>query len=148
MIAAVAVAIIHDIFISNQPKFTNSDINSADTKVKVAITIVIVISTCSLVVIFSKILEKITQTIAQYKIQPNHITKNDTNHRITDEVSKTPFSIDSNIIKNTANAVQSLNKLSHSKISANLLGAHTSLNKAKTATGSVAEIKAPKSKQT
>jgi hypothetical protein len=48
-----------------------------------------------------------------------------------------------NIIKNIANEVPSLNKLSHSKIKDNLLGAHTDLNKDKTATGSVADISAP-----
>jgi hypothetical protein len=59
----------------------------------------------------------------------------------------TPALIPSKIAKNKARAVQSLNKLSPSKIRANLLGAPTSLNKDKTATGSVAEIIAPKSKQ-
>jgi hypothetical protein len=52
------------------------------------------------------------------------------------------------IIKNTAKEVQSLNKLSPSKINESLLGAHTDLNKDNTATGSVAEIKAPNNKAT
>ena len=53
-----------------------------------------------------------------------------------------------NTTKNKANAVQSLNKLSHSNKSVNLLGAQTDLNIDKTATGSVAEIKIQNNKQT
>lgn len=56
------------------------------------------------------------------------------------------FCIISKTTKNNANAVQSLNNDSHSKIKDSLLGAHTSLNKASTATGSVAEIMAPNKK--
>ncbi len=53
-----------------------------------------------------------------------------------------------NITKNNARAVQSLNKLSHSNIKVNLLGAPIDLNIDNTATGSVADINQPKSKQT
>lgn len=56
--------------------------------------------------------------------------------------------INQSITVKAANAVQSLNRDSHSKIKASLLGAHIDLNRAKTATGSVAEISAQKSKQT
>lgn len=51
------------------------------------------------------------------------------------------------ITKNTATAVPSLNRLSHSKISASFLGAQILLNIDNTATGSVAEIKTQNSKQ-
>ena len=50
--------------------------------------------------------------------------------------------------KNNANAVQSLKRLSHSNNNVSLLGAQTALKIDKTATGSVAEIKIQKSKQT
>jgi hypothetical protein len=50
--------------------------------------------------------------------------------------------------KNKAKAVPSLNKLSHSKISASLLGAPILLNIESTATGSVAEISVQNNKQT
>jgi hypothetical protein len=46
-----------------------------------------------------------------------------------------------NITKNSANAVQSLNKLSHSKIVTSLFGAQIDLKSESTATVSVAEIK-------
>jgi len=59
--------------------------------------------------------------------------------------SSTPDLTTSNITKNSAKAVQSLNKLSHSNIKTNLLGAQNSLNSANTATGSVAEIILPNS---
>lgn len=47
-----------------------------------------------------------------------------------------------------ATAVPSLKSDSHSKISVSLLGAHISLKRAKTETGSVAEISVPKAKST
>lgn len=51
------------------------------------------------------------------------------------------------ITKNKAKAVPSLKRDSPSKIKVNLFGAHISLNKAKTETGSVAEIRVPKAKR-
>jgi hypothetical protein len=65
-----------------------------------------------------------------------------------DGVTTPPHSIIHKITVNKAKDVQSLKRLSHSKISDNLLGAPSSLNIDKTATGSVLHIKAPKSKQT
>jgi hypothetical protein len=54
--------------------------------------------------------------------------------------------ITSIIIRNNATAVPSLNKLSPSNNKLSLFGVHKSLNRASTATGSVAEIIIPKSK--
>jgi hypothetical protein len=98
-------------------------------------------------------LENIHPINNQKIIHPITIDKNDPTHSNNDSPILKPshkeiFSKIVKIIKNIANEVPSLNRLSHSKIKDNLLGAHTDLNKDNTATGSVAEIKAPKSNAT
>jgi len=126
---------------------------SDNKKVVWAATKVKVISTSSTFFIFSKILEK-SNHINKPKIIPQiTIDKNDKNHSKIEldklNVSQIEsFSRIPSIIRNIAKEVQSLNKLSHSKIKANLLGAQTDLNKERTATGSVADIKAPNNKVT
>ena len=118
-----------------------------------AAVIVIVISASSVFLIFSKNLEKTYHINNQNIIPPTTIDKND-NHQWINEVDNekaSHFAKSSNIesiITNNANEVPSLNKLSHSNIKDNLLGAQTDLNNASTATGSVAEIIAPKSSVT
>lgn len=99
--------------------------------------------------IFCKIFEKIIQVIAQNTIPQRAIDVKDANH----SKNVPPLILFHSIAiakttKNKAKAVQSLNKLSHSKIRVSLLGAHIDLNNAKTATGSVAEIKAQNNKHT
>jgi hypothetical protein len=99
--------------------------------------------------IFQIIFENITHVKVQNRIHPSAIDKNDivqctNSHTLTVVHSK----IIHNTTKNKANAVQSLNKLSHSKIRANLLGAQILLNIDNTATGSVAEINVQNNKQT
>ena len=64
------------------------------------------------------------------------------------EVTTHHSKITPRITKNNATAVPSLNRLSHSKIKANLLGAHIDLNIDNTATGSVADINAQNNKHT
>lgn len=116
--------------------------------VKWAKTIVNVISIASLFEIFQMTLEKITQVIHQNIIQPNIIDKNEKTPHTTESQVIVHSNITHNITKNKAREVQSLNKLSHSKIKVNLLGAHIILNSESTATGSVADIRLQKSKQT
>jgi len=121
--------------------------NSAVKKVKWADNIVIVISASSLYLIYHKILEKINQINHQKIIHQANIEINIQAHEKYVHVVTNPHSnITHNITKNSATAVQSLNKLSHSKIRANLLGAQILLNIAKTATGSVADIRAQNNK--
>ncbi|MDR2640198.1 MAG: hypothetical protein LBC61_02450 [Candidatus Peribacteria bacterium] len=99
--------------------------------------------------IFQIISENIVQTIVQNKA---HQAKAIVNIQIPSPkvlgVTTQPPKIIHNTTTNKANEVPSLNKLSHSKIKANLLGAQSSLNIDNTATGSVLQIKAQKSKQT
>jgi hypothetical protein len=93
------------------------------------------------------ILENITQVIHQ-KIRPQiNMERKDNIH--SEILPKSTFQevIIHRITKNNANAVQSLNKLSHSNIVMSLLGAHTDLKSDKTATVSVAEIKLQYNKQ-
>ena len=112
-------------------------------------SIVIVISDCSLFFIYHNNFEKVAQTNHQNII---HQTSIDINVHIHDKNISGFIWVHSRTThkttKNKATAVQSLNKLSHSKIRANLLGAHILLNIAKTATGSVADIKAQNNKKT
>ena len=95
------------------------------------------------------ILENDTQVIIQKIIPQRAIERNElTQDIIVIQSTTVHSSIIPSIIRKRAKAVQSLNKLSHSNISANLLGAHIDLKIAKTATGSVADISTQKSKQT
>jgi hypothetical protein len=83
----------------------------------------------------------------QKNIPQKNINKKEITHFIKDQVLNTQDFTASKTIRNTAKDVQSLNRLSHSNNKANLLGAQISLNRDNTATGSVAEIKAPNNKQ-
>jgi hypothetical protein len=99
--------------------------------------------------IFQIILEKRIQVKAQNNIHHNAIDKNEIVQCINSHVLIVVHSkIIHNTTKNKANAVQSLNKLSHSNINANLLGAPILLKIDNTATGSVAEINVQNNKQT
>jgi len=140
IIPAIAVDIIPDISIG-----VKWEIASESKNVVCAAVIVKVISASSTFLIFSKNFEKIYHINKPKNIPHNTIDKNANQPwNSEDHIEKcSPCAIVSkipSIIKNTANDVPSLNKLSHSKIKDNLLGAHTDLNKASTATGSVAEI--------
>jgi hypothetical protein len=111
--------------------------------------IVKVISAISLFLIFQIISENIVQTIIQNIAHQIKATAKIRNHSPkTLGVTTQPPKIIHNITTNKAKEVPSLNKLSHSKIKDNLLGAQSSLNIDNTATGSVLHIKAQKSKQT
>ena len=105
-----------------------------------------VISTYSLFLIFSIILEKIIHIINQNIAHHIIIIENAIVASKIVCLEKTQDWIICKIARNKANAVQSLKRLSPSNINANLFGAHTSLKSAITATGSVAEIIAQKSK--
>lgn len=84
----------------------------------------------------------------QNNIHPNNILINFQSPNIyVSPVTIHHSKITHSITKKTATAVPSLNKLSHSKISASFLGAQILLNIDSTATGSVAEIKTQNSKQ-
>ena len=102
----------------------------------------------SLFDIFQIIFENIIQVMLQNMIHPIIIDRKDPNPHIIE----LPDTVHSNIIhkttKNNASEVQSLNKLSHSKINVNLLGAHIILKSESTATGSVADIRLQNNKQT
>ena len=94
-------------------------------------------------------MEKNTQSNAQYNIHQIAIDKKIQVQEKTDQIQTQVHSkIIHKITKNKASAVQSLNKLSHSKIKVSLLGAQIVLNIDKTATGSVADINHQNSKQT
>jgi len=121
---------------------------SLSKKVKYDKTIVNVISICSLFFTNFIIWENIIQVINQKIIHPITITINIKIHSHTNQDENVHFDIISYIIRNSASAVQSLNKLSHSNMSESLLGAQTSLNKESTATGSVAEIIAQNNRNT
>lgn len=98
---------------------------------------------------YHNIFENKVQSIHQKIIHQTSIDKKDQNHhKKTIEFISFHSRIIHKITKNNATAVQSLNKLSHSKIRANLLGAQILLNIDKTATGSVAEIRDQKSNNT
>lgn len=92
--------------------------------------------------------EKNIQVNTQNKIHQNNILRNFQAHKIyVSPVTIHHSKITPNITKNTATAVPSLNKLSHSKISASFLGAQILLNIDNTATGSVEEINTQNNKQ-
>jgi hypothetical protein len=107
-----------------------------------------VISTDSLFFIKDIILEKITHVIHQ-KINPHiNMVKNDNIQvDILLKFILLPEVIIHNTTKNNAKAVQSLNKLSHSKIVTSLFGAQIDLKSESTATVSVAEIRLQYNKQ-
>lgn len=93
------------------------------------------------------IFENNTPVNTQNNIQPNNIDRNFPNQmRYVSPVTIHPSRITHNITKNIARAVPSLNKLSHSNIRANFLGAPMDLNIDRTATGSVADINTQNSK--
>ncbi len=117
-------------------------------KVKWASTIVNVISIASLFDIFQIIFEKIIQVMLQNMIHPIIIDRKDPNHPIIELPDKVHSNIIHKTTKNKASEVQSLNKLSHSKINVNLLGAHIILKSESTATGSVSDIWLQNNKQT
>lgn len=111
--------------------------------------IVKVISANSLFFIIHRIFENNTQKNIQNIIHQINIDKNDIKPSQKTDVCIIHHSkIIHKITKNKANAVQSLNKLSHSNNKISLLGAHTALKMDKTATGSVAEIKTQNNKHT
>jgi hypothetical protein len=86
--------------------------------------------------------------ITQKIIHPNNIDKNFPNpSKYVSHVTILPSNITPSITRNTARAVQSLNKLSPSNISANFLGAQIDLNIDNTATGSVADINTQNKRQ-
>ena len=95
------------------------------------------------------ILEKINQVNHQNIIQPKNIDQN-VSSQVQNVVKSKCFQLEitQSITINKAREVQSLNKLSHSKIVTSLLGAQTDLNNDKTATVSVAEIRLQNNKQT
>lgn len=124
-------------------------ISSDKINVKWAKSIVKTISTSSLFFIFQIIWLNKIQVINQKIIHQKSIDKNfQTQEKIVIESKLHQAKIIHNITINKATEVQSLNKLSHSKRIVNLLGAQSDLKIDKTATGSVAEIKVQKSKQT
>jgi len=124
-------------------------INSAKINVIWAEIIVKVISADSLFFICHKIFENKIHINHQNKIHQINIDKNEVIHsKKTAQWITHHSKIIHKTTKNKAKAVQSLNKLSHSKIKVSLFGAQTDLKIDKTATGSVAEIKTQKSKQT
>jgi hypothetical protein len=99
--------------------------------------------------IFSIIFEKRTQVNIQNNIQPKNI---DQKERIHSDITEKSMSLLSEIIqrstRNSAIAVQSLNRLSPSNTHISLLGAHIDLKSDNTATVSVAEIIAQNNKHT
>lgn len=98
---------------------------------------------------YQSVLLKSIQVKVQNKIQPKSIDKNFQIHsKIVKFVKSHQCIIIDKTTTNKATAVPSLNKLSPSNIVVSLLGAHNFLKIDKTATGSVAEISAQKSKQT
>lgn len=131
-------------------KINNSfDIISEVINVICAKIIVKAISKTSLFLIFQIILEKNTQSNAQYNIHQIAIDKKIQVQEKTDQIQTQVHSkIIHKITKNKASAVQSLNKLSPSKIKVSLLGAQIVLKIDKTATGSVAEINHQNNRQT
>lgn len=113
------------------------------------------ISADSEFLIFQIIFENITQHKTQNSIHQITIEAKDKNpsaNNVELTTSRLSLAFISIIIPKssikTANAVQSLKRLSHSNINASLLGAHIDLNNARTATGSVADINIQNSKQT
>jgi hypothetical protein len=99
--------------------------------------------------IFSIAFEKSIHVNDQNNIHHIAIVRNDSVQLANSHIfTVVPSSITHRTSKNNARAVQSLNKLSHSNIKANLLGAHILLNIDNTATGSVADISVQKSKHT
>jgi len=99
--------------------------------------------------IFQITFENNIQVKDQNNIQPIAIVINDIDHsKNSHEFIVVHSKITQSITKNKARDVPSLNKLSHSNISANLLGAQILLNIDNTATGSVADISAQNNKQT
>jgi len=93
---------------------------------------------------FSISFEKATHINIQNNIHQITITKKVKTHFPNVAIFNIQLSITLNTTKYKAKVVQSLNKLSHSNIKANLLGAQKSLNNANTETVSVAEIILPK----
>jgi hypothetical protein len=117
-------------------------ISSAEIKVICANNKVSTISTSSLFFIYQITLEKNTHVNTQNNIHQNNIEANFSIHkRYVSPLTIHHSKITQRITRNIANAVPSLNKLSHSKISANFLGAQIDLNIDNTATGSVADIR-------
>lgn len=99
--------------------------------------------------IFQSIFEKSIHVPSQKTIHPSIIDAKARNQLlIVIAFIAVPSIIMAIITAKSATEVPSLNKLSHSKISASLLGAPTLLNMLRTATGSVALMSAAKSKQT
>jgi hypothetical protein len=81
-------------------------------------------------------------------IPPNNIERNFPKPMIyVSPVTILHSNITPRITRNTAKAVQSLNRLSPSNINANFLGAQIDLNIDNTATGSVADINTQNNKQ-
>jgi len=148
MIAAYAVAITPDILGSKSPIITKCVIYSANKKTICASTIVSVISTCSLLLIrLITVANSIPNTVHKIIHHMTIIPKSPNHHQIS-QASNIPLENISNMTRNTATAIPSLNKLSHSKMSHNLLGTQRSLNIASTATGSVDEIMTPNKSMT
>jgi hypothetical protein len=122
--------------------YAYSQITSESIKVRCAKTIVSVTSTTSLFFIFCIIFENITQAIQPNIIHQKNIDEKDNiQFEILENSILFQLSIIHKITRNIAIEVQSLNKLSHSKIVISLLGAQIDLKSDKTATVSVAEIK-------
>jgi len=114
-------------------------------KVKCARIIVREISTSSLFFIFSIHLEKPIPKMVPRSI-PHTIIEIKVKNPVTYvPVDISPVRIIPRIIKKSATAVPSLKRLSHSKIIERRRGAPTALKVARTAIGSVAEIRLPKS---
>ena len=145
MILATTVAITPEI----GRKLTVSVISSASKNVKCALSIVVTISTSSLFLIFSSSFENTTPLSIPKAIQPSIIELKLAIHAQILRAFIADHSIISAIITaKRATDVPSLNRLSHSKISASRFGAHTVLKILKTATGSVALISDAKSRHT